>query len=124
MLKPISLIAVSMLVLSLPASADQITVVSSGSTPEEKLICKKVLSAKTGSKPEPLCMTKSQWAAKKIADAKDPNRIVCHYEQSSRSKFQSTKVCMTAVEWVNHRQMERDFVERIQSGVCVKGGGC
>lgn len=124
MLKPVSLIAVSVLVLSLPTAAAQISVVSTNSPPAEKLVCKKVLSAETGSKPQPLCMTKSQWAAKKIADAKDPNRVVCHYEQSSRSKFQSTKVCMTAVEWVNHRQMERDFVERIQSGVCVKGGGC
>lgn len=69
-------------------------------------------------------MTKSQWTAKKLADAKDPLRIVCRYEQNSRSKFESFKICMSAVEWVNQRQLEREHVERIQSGVCVRGAGC
>ena len=92
--------------------------------PAEKLVCQSVVTSEPGSKPRSMCMTKREWAAKKLADGKDPNRIVCRYETNSRSKFASFKVCMSFVEWQNQRQLEREHVERIQSNVCVKGGGC
>ena len=90
----------------------------------EPVICKKVVTAEPGTKPFDMCMTKAQWAAKKKADAKDPNRIVCKYEDSTGNRLKAYKICMTAAEWWNQRQRERANIERIQNGVCVKGGGC
>ena len=124
MLKAGCSIAVAMLILNTSATATPSASPGASATPAERLVCQSVVSAEPGSKPRPLCMTKSQWTAKKLADAKDPLRIVCRYEQNSRSKFESFKICMSAVEWVNQRQLEREHVERIQSGVCVRGAGC
>ena len=97
---------------------------SPGTAPEQPRICKKVVESKIGSKPFDLCMTKAEWDAKKIADAKDPNRMVCRYEEQSGTRFRSTKVCMTAAEWWNQRQRDRQEVERIQMQTCVQGAGC
>ena len=124
MLKTRRLIALAMLASNTPAVAIQTPAPALSPPPAEKLVCKHVVSAERGSKPRPLCMTKAEWAAKKLADSKDPNRIVCRYEQNSRSKFDSFKICMSAAEWQNQRQLEREHVERIQNGVCVAGGGC
>ena len=92
--------------------------------PDRSKICKMVVSAERGAKPYELCMTREEWDAKKIADAKDANRLVCRYEEQSGTRFRSTKVCMTAAEWWNQRQRERQEVERIQMQTCVQGAGC
>jgi hypothetical protein len=130
MLRSTRIFAAAVFLAGVPAGAMQSPTstpplqTGAAAAPTEKLVCKHVVSAEPGSKPRPMCMTKAQWTAKKLADAKDPNRIVCRYETNSRSKFASFKVCMSFVEWQNQRQLEREHVERIQSNVCVKGGGC
>ena len=91
---------------------------------DQQKICKTVVSAEPGTKPYQMCMTKAEWDAKKIADAKDPNRMVCHYEEQIGTRFRSNKVCMTAMEWENARQADRREVERIQMQTCVPGAGC
>lgn len=90
----------------------------------EKKICKYVVASNRGAKPYELCMTKAEWAAKSKADAKDANRTVCRYQEIPGDRFRSRKLCMSAAEWENQRQLERQAVERIQSGVCVPGAGC
>jgi hypothetical protein len=69
-------------------------------------------------------MTKAEWEAKKIADAKDPNRMVCQYIEQSGARFRSAKVCMTAMEWQRQRYADRDAIDHIQRQSCVPGGGC
>ena len=104
------------------ASADQTQ--AAADAPNLSKICKKVVDATPGSKPFDLCLTKAEWDAKKVADAKDPNRMVCHYEEQIGTRFRSNKVCMTAMEWENARQADRREVERIQMQTCVPGAGC
>ena len=87
-------------------------------------VCKMVVSAKRGARPYEMCLTKADWDAKKIADAKDATRMVCRYVEHSGSRFRSSKVCMTAAEWENQRLADRQAVERIQMGTCVPGAGC
>jgi hypothetical protein len=124
MRKSINLLVIAGIVLGASPALAQVPSPAVATGPAEKLVCKKVVSAEPGAKPVPMCLTKAQWTAKKLADAKDPNRIVCRYEQNSRSKFDSFKICMSAVEWENQRLIERQAVERIQNGVCVAGAGC
>jgi hypothetical protein len=88
--------------------------VSSPKQQEQPGVCKTVVSAEPGAKPYQLCMTQAEWEAKKIADAKDANRIVCHYEEVPGQRFRSTKVCMPASEWDVQRMRERQEVERVQ----------
>ena len=97
---------------------------SPGPANEPPRICKKVVDNKPGSTPYELCMTKAEWDAKKIADAKDPNRMICHYEEKSGTRFRSAKVCMTAQQWWDARQADRQAVEQIQAQTCVPGAGC
>ena len=92
--------------------------------PDPARICKMVVSAERGAKPYELCMSKAEWDAKKIADAKDATRMVCRYQEDIKTRFRSFKVCMTAAEWENNRLAERQAIERIQNGTCVPGGGC
>ena len=92
--------------------------------PDESKICKMVVDNKPRSKPYQLCMTKAEWEAKKIADAKDATRIECRYAEMPGTRFRSAKVCMTAAEWWNQRQADRQAVERIQMQTCVQGAGC
>ena len=87
-------------------------------------ICKMVVAAERGAKPYEMCMSKAEWEAKAIADAKDATRMVCRYQEDIKTRFRSFKVCMTAAEWENQRLAERQAIERIQSGACVPGGGC
>ena len=87
-------------------------------------ICKMVVSAERGAKPYEMCLSKAEWDAKKIADAKDATRMVCRYQEDIKTRFRSFKVCMTAAEWENHRLADRQAIERIQSGTCVSGAGC
>ena len=89
-----------------------------------KRVCETVVGPEHGAKPYKLCMTKAEWEAKKVADAKDATRIVCHYEEMPGTRFRSAKVCMTAAEWWNQRQADRQAVERIQMQTCVPGAGC
>jgi hypothetical protein len=90
--------------------------VSSPAQKEQSQVCKTVVSAEPGAKPQQLCMTRAEWDAKKIADAKDPNRIVCRYEEVPGSRFRSQKICQPASEWANQRQLQRQEIERVQMG--------
>ena len=94
------------------------------SAPELPKICKKVVDPTPMSKPYDLCMTRPEWEAKKIADAKDPNRMVCKYTESPVTRFRSYKICMTAMEWERQRQEDRAAIDHIQRQSCVPGGGC
>lgn len=87
-------------------------------------VCKYVVSAKRGSKPFQMCLTKSQWAAKTEKDAMEANRIVCRYEEKIGTRLVSRKICQPASEWAEQQQMHRDQVQDIQIRVCVPGGGC
>lgn len=87
-------------------------------------ICKMVVSPEPGTKPYQMCMTKAEWDAKKIADAKDVNRIVCKYTEDPVTRFRSYKICMTAMEWERQRWEDRDAIDRAQRQACVPGGGC
>lgn len=89
----------------------------------EPQICKMVTDERAA-KPFQMCLTKAEWALKEIADAKDPNRMVCHYEEEPGTRLRGRKVCMTAVEWAAQRQGDREVTERIQSQTCVQGAGC
>lgn len=91
---------------------------------EQSKVCKTVVGAERGAKPYELCMTSAQWKAKKVADSKDANRIVCRYQEQLGSRFRSYKVCMPAAEWDNQRLRERQAIDQIQMRSCVRGGGC
>ena len=80
----------------------------------EPVKCEYVVSADPGAKPTQMCLTKSEWAAKKKVDASDPNRIVCHYEEEPGTRFASRKICMSAAQWDDRKLQDRQDVERIQ----------
>ena len=69
-------------------------------------------------------MTKAEWEAKKVADLKDANRIVCRYEQQPGTRFRSAKICMPASQWAEQRRLEREAIDHIQQSTCVYGAGC
>jgi len=98
--------------------------VASANQAAPQQICKKVVAATLGAKPYELCMTRAEWDAKKIADAKDANRIVCRYQEQIGTRFRSAKVCMPASDWENLRLADRQAVEHIQRQSCVPGAGC
>ena len=103
------------------AGSPQPTASASG---DANKICKYVVAAEPGSKPYQLCLSKAAWAAKEKLDAQDATRIECHYVDKTGSKFESTKVCMTAAEWENARNADRDWVQQMQSRSCAPGGPC
>ena len=86
--------------------------------------CKMVVSDKQNTKTFEMCMTKAEWEAKAIADAKDANRIVCHYEEEPGTRLRSRKICGTASEWAAQKRGDREVTERIQMQTCVPGAGC
>jgi hypothetical protein len=92
--------------------------------PGAPLLCRKVTSPNSGKKPFDMCLTEEQWAAKKKADARDANRMVCRYEEAMGTRFKSFKICMTAAEWENQRLQQRQQIDRIQGASCVGGAGC
>ena len=92
--------------------------------PDQPQVCKTVVSAELGAKPYKLCMTRAQWKAKKVADAKNANRTVCHYQENPGSRLRSYKVCRPASEWESQRLRDRQAVEQIQMRSCVPGAGC
>jgi hypothetical protein len=77
-------------------------------------VCEMVVTAERNVKPYKLCMTRAEWQAKKIADAKDANRIICHYEEQMGTRFRSAKVCMPASEWDDIRRLQRQELEQVQ----------
>jgi hypothetical protein len=116
--------ATVVLALVLAAATGQPSRAAQGDTQQsaDPVKCEYVVSADAGSKPQRLCMTQSQWAAKKKQDAADPNRIVCHYEEEPGTRFASRKICMSAAEWADRRLQDRQDVERIQlEGATLKG---
>ena len=86
--------------------------------------CKMVVSDKPNTKPFEMCMTKAEWEAKAIADAKDANRIVCHYEEEPGTRLRSRKIWGTASQWAAQQRGDREVTERIQMQTCVPGAGC
>ena len=58
------------------------------------------------------------------AKASDPNEVVCERQESTGSRLQSKKVCMTRAQWADKRLQDRQDLERVQRGVCVKSAGC
>ena len=106
------------------AAATTQSAIASGHTDPGAKICQMVVSAERGAKPYQLCLNRSEWDAKKVADAKNANRMVCHYQERPGTKFRSAKVCMTAAEWQNEKIRNRQAVEQIQMRSCVPGGGC
>ena len=108
--------------LASPAATPQ--AVDQQSATDVEKICKMVVSAKRGARPYEMCLTKADWDAKKVADAKDATRQVCRYVEYSGTRFRSAKVCMTAAEWENQRLADRQAIERMQMGTCVPGAGC
>src|ERR1700752_4739390 len=72
---------------------------SQAPTTDGSKICKMVVAADPGAKPYEMCMSKAEWDARKIADAKDVNRMVCKYNEDPKTRFRSFKICMTAAEW-------------------------
>lgn len=87
-------------------------------------VCKFVVAPTPGAKPQEMCLTPQQWDIKKKADAKDSTRIVCRYEQASGTRFKTHKICMSAAEWENQRQLQRQGIDAIQRTTCVGRGGC
>jgi hypothetical protein len=87
-------------------------------------ICRFVVTAEPGAKPYQLCMTAPEWAAKKRADEKDINRIVCRYEQAPGTRITAQKTCQPAWQWAEQERLEREAVQDLQMRSCVPGGGC
>jgi hypothetical protein len=104
------------------ASANQTVTEPASSDPAK--VCKMVATDKPNTKPFELCMTKAEWEAKAIADAKDANRIVCHYEEEPGTRLRSHKICQPASAWNARTAGDREQVEGIQMKTCVPGAGC
>jgi hypothetical protein len=104
--------------------ADERTPVPQTAPGEAPKICKMVVNAEANAKPYSQCMTKAEWAARQLAEAKDPNRLICHYEEQPGTRFRTNKRCMTADEWDKQRLEDRQAIEKIQMQTCVPGGGC
>ena len=54
----------------------------------------------------------------------DPNRMICKRVEPAGTRIGHQRVCMTAIEWKNAQQADRDAVDRIQRSTCVSGAGC
>ena len=97
---------------------------ASGATKDPSVVCKYVVSDEPGTKPFQMCLTKAEWALKELQDSKDPNRIVCRYEQSPGSRVTSRKICQPASAWAEQERLDRAQVEDLQMRTCVMGAGC
>ncbi len=124
MLRFASSLTVAIFIASAASATPQPNPAIQVSATGEPKVCKHVVSAEKGAKPYELCLTKAEWEAKKRADAKNPNRMVCRYEEAPGTRFKSNKICMTAAEWENQRQLERQQIDHIQRSTCVGGAGC
>ena len=103
------------------AAVDQSTT-SASSDPSR--VCKMVATDKPNTKPFEMCMSKAEWEAKAIADAKDANRIVCHYEEEPGTRLRNRKICQPASAWNARTAGDREQVEGLQMKTCVPGAGC
>ena len=63
-------------------------------------------------------------AARKLAESKNVNRMVCRYQEQPGTRFRSYKICLPQSEWDNQRLRERQAIEQIQMRSCVPGAGC
>ena len=55
----------------------------------------------------------------------DPNEMVCEKQEVLGSRLAVKRVCMTRAQWAERRQLDREVVQRTQTGLCVpKGGVC
>lgn len=54
----------------------------------------------------------------------NPDRMVCKKEEKIGSRLQAKKVCLTASEWRDLHQAERETAEKIQSGARTRCEGC
>lgn len=115
-------IAVSAALAASPSNAG--TADAQAAPVEQPKVCKMVASDQRNSKPYELCLSKAEWDTKAIADAKDANRIVCHYEDEPGTRLHSRKICMPASAWNARREGDRQEVENIQMKTCVPGAGC
>lgn len=59
-----------------------------------------------------------------IKSASDPNKIICEKEDTLGSRLQAHKICMTRAQWAERRRNDRDVVDRSQTNVCTRQGGC
>ena len=91
---------------------------------DQRQVCKTVVSAEIGSKPFKLCLTAAEWKARKLAESKNVNRMVCRYQEQPGTRFRSYKICLPQSEWDNQRLRERQAIEQIQMRSCVPGAGC
>lgn len=68
---------------------------------------------------------KTEPAAKEATAEKDEsqNRMVCKSQKSTGSRVKSEKVCMTAAQWAQLKQDQRQATERVQSTRWTDGGG-
>ena len=87
-------------------------------------VCKWVITAEEGAKPFQMCMTKAQWKAKEIEDAKDPNRMVCRIDSRPDSRVGAQKTCMPASEWAERQRLDQQQIQDLQMRTCVQGAGC
>jgi hypothetical protein len=90
----------------------------------QRQICKTVVNAEVGSKPYRMCLTAAEWKARKVAESKNANRMVCRYQEQPGTRFRSYKICLPQSEWDNQRLRERQAIEQIQMRSCVPGAGC
>ena len=91
---------------------------------DQRQVSKTVVSAEVGSKPYQMCLTAAEWKARKVAESKNPNRMVCRYQEQPGTRFRSYKICLPQSEWDNQRLRERQAIEQIQMRSCVPGAGC
>lgn len=127
MVKHKAIVALTALATATVTTAQQAAApanVQAAPTSSSERICQMVVNPNVGATPYKLCLTKAEWDAKKLADSKDANRIVCHFEQDPQSRFRSNKICQPQSAWDEQRRVERESVEQIQRSVCVAGAGC
>src|SRR5688500_9291883 len=48
---------------------------------------------------------------------KDPNRKICEKVERIGSRLAVDRICMTAIQWEEHKRAQREHVERVQQTV-------
>jgi len=87
-------------------------------------VCKWVVTEEEGAKPFEMCMSKAQWTAKEIEDAKDPNRMVCRIGARPDSRVGAQKTCKPASQWAEDQRLEQQQIQDLQMRTCVAMAGC
>jgi hypothetical protein len=57
-----------------------------------------------------------------VAPANDPDKVVCHKEQLTGSRFYK-RVCMTQAQWDDQEKNTETFERRINQSPTAMGGG-